>query len=128
MDAQDGFYSIIDYAVDGERTQQELIEAFAEIQRRWVSFYKGYCGATLFASIDGRRVYNIVKWASRNDFEDFELNSDTAGRIAAIEAAVSGVSGAAVPQMTGPPRFTVTCVVHPSANPPPKEHHATDPY
>ncbi len=126
MDDQRGFFSIIDYAVDGERSQRELIDAFADIQQRWVSSYPGYRGARLFASVDGRRVYNVIEWASRADFETFERTSDTAGRVAAIEAAVAGVSGTAVPQMTGPPRFTLARVIHPTtANK--EDDHAPDP-
>lgn len=126
MDDQ-GFFSIIDYAVDGEHTQRELIDAFADIQQRWVCFYPGYRGARLFASVDGRRLYNLIEWASRADFEHFERVSDTAGRIAAIEAAVAGVSGTAIPQMTGPPRFTLARVIQPATDHE-EEHHAPDPH
>ena len=127
MDDEHGFFSIIDYAVDGAHTQRELIEAFAEIQERWVCFHPGYRSARLFASVDGRRVYNVIHWATRADFDEFEKTSDTAGRIAAIEAAVAGVSGTAVPQMSGPPRFTLARVVHPTNTTIKEEHHATDP-
>lgn len=79
----EAFFSIIDYAVDGPKTQRELVDAFTEIQRDWVRFYPGYRGARIFASIDGRRVYNLVEWASRAHFEEFEQTSDSAGRVAA---------------------------------------------
>ncbi|MET4427826.1 C-6 monooxygenase [Mycolicibacterium sp. 624] len=124
-----GFYSIIDYTVDGPQAQNELIDAFAEIQRRWVRFYPGYRSAHLLASIDGRRVYNVIEWASRADFDEFESVSDTAGRMAAIESAIAGVSGTATPNMTGPPRFTVARVVHPGPREPhttKEDHHASD--
>jgi C-6 monooxygenase len=114
MADEQSFFSIIDYAVDGARTQRELIDAFAEIQQQWVSFHEGYRGARLFASVDGRRVYNLIEWASRADFERFEQTSDTAGRVAALEAAIAGVSGTAVSQMTGPPRFVEARVVAPN--------------
>lgn len=42
MGTDSGFYSIIDHTVDGFDTQRELVEAFAEIQERWVRFYPGY--------------------------------------------------------------------------------------
>lgn len=108
-----GFYSIIDYAVDGPETQRELIDAFAEIQERWVRFYPGYRSARLFASIDGTRVYNVVHWASEADFRHFEETSDTEGRMAAIQAAIDSVPGTAEPRMTGAPRFTVAREVLP---------------
>ncbi|MBL7499401.1 antibiotic biosynthesis monooxygenase [Frankia sp. CNm7] len=112
-----GFYSIIDYAVDGPDSQRELVEAFAEIQRRWVSFYPGYRSARIFASVDGTRVYNVVHWVSEADFRHFEQTSDTAGRVAAIEAAVAGVRGWAKPRMTGAPRFRVAREVGPGPRP-----------
>ncbi|EFC79206.1 antibiotic biosynthesis monooxygenase [Parafrankia sp. EUN1f] len=115
--ADKSFYSIIDYAVDGPDSQRGLVEAFAEIQRQWVSFYPGYHSAQIFASIDGTRVYNIVRWASEADFRHFEQVSDTAGRIAAIQTAVAGVTGWAEPRMTGAPRFTVAREVGPGPRP-----------
>ena len=108
-----GFYSVIDYAVDGTRTQRELIDEFARIQERWVRFHPGYVSATLFADLAGTRVYNLVQWRSAEDFRRFEENSDTAGRIAAIEAALAAVSGTAEPRMTAAPRFTVARKVAP---------------
>lgn len=107
MSGDTGYYSIIDYAVDGPRTQDELVEAFAELQERWVRSYPGYCSARIFASLDGTRVYNVVHWASEADFAHFEATSDNEGRAAAIEAAIASVSGWAEPRMTGPPRFTL---------------------
>jgi C-6 monooxygenase len=115
--ADESFYSIIDYEVDGPGSQQELAAAFAEIQRRWVSFYPGYESARIFASLDGTRVYNVVRWTSEADFRHFEQTSDTAGRVAAIQAAVAGVAGWAEPRMTGVPRFTVAHEVGPSLRP-----------
>lgn len=126
MDDHRGFFSIIDYAVDGPRSQRELIDAFADIQQRWVSFYPGYRGARLFASVDGCRVYNLIEWASQAAFEDFEQTSDTAGRVAAIETAIAGISGTAVPQMTGHPRFTLARVIHPTTVNK-EDDHAPDP-
>jgi C-6 monooxygenase len=113
MTTDPGFYSIIDYAVDGPKTQQELVEAFAAIQERWVRFYPGYKSARLFASVDGTRLYNLVHWASEEDFRNFEETSDTEGRIAAIQRAVDGVSGTAEPRMSEAPRFTVVREVGP---------------
>jgi C-6 monooxygenase len=109
----DGFYSIIDYEVDGPGSQRELVDAFVELQERWVRFYPGYRSARIFASVDGRRIYNVVHWASEEDYRRFEATSDTAGRSAAIQAAVDGVSGWAEPRMTGAPRFRLARQVGP---------------
>lgn len=108
-----GFYSIIDYTVDGPQTQQELIEAFARLQERWVRFYPGYKSAHLFASIDGTRVYNIVHWESEAAFREFERVSDNAGRVAAIRHALEGLSGKAEARMSGPPRYNIVREVTP---------------
>ncbi|MBX3213832.1 MAG: antibiotic biosynthesis monooxygenase [Labilithrix sp.] len=108
-----GFYSIIDYTVDGPRTQEELIDAFVEIQERWVRFYPGYDSARLFASIDGLRVYNIVRWESEAAYRDFERDSDNVGRHAAIRRALDSLSGEAEARMSGPPRYALVRVVLP---------------
>ena len=109
----DGFYSIIDYAVDGPDSQRRLVDAFAALQERWVRSYPGYRSAQIFASVDGTRVYNVVHWASEAAFRHFEATSDTEGRSAAIQAAVEGVPGWAEPRMTGAPRFRLAHVVVP---------------
>ena len=113
METQDGFYSIIDYTVDGVETRQALVEAFVAIQQRWVRFYPGYRSARFFASTDGSRVYNIVHWASEADFRNFEANSDNAGRAAAIREALEGLGGRAQPRMAGPPRYRIVAEVLP---------------
>lgn len=109
----EGFYSIIDYTVDGPRTQRELVEAFAEIQERWVRFYPGYRSARFHVSVDGTRVYTIVHWATEADFRHFAATSDTEGRTAAINAALAGLSGTAEPRMSGDPRYVVVREVGP---------------
>ncbi|APR81908.1 2-hydroxychromene-2-carboxylate isomerase/DsbA-like thioredoxin domain protein [Minicystis rosea] len=108
----DGFYSIIDYAVDGVETQRRLISAFVEIQERWVRFHPGYRSARFFASFDGRRVYNVVHWDSEEAFRQFEKTSDNAGRWAALEAALAALPGAE-PRMNGAPRFKMVQEVAP---------------
>jgi C-6 monooxygenase len=113
MHKDSGFYSIIEYSVDGPQTQRELVEAFAEIQERWVRFYPGYRSARFHVSTDGTRVYNIVHWASEADYRHFEQTSDTAGRMAAIQAALKSLSGKAESRMTGDPRYVVTREVGP---------------
>lgn len=113
----DGFYSVIDYTVDGEPTQNALIEAFATIQEEWVRFYPGYRSARLFASVDGSRVYNIVHWAGEADFRNFERVSDNAGRAAAIEIVLKSLSGKAEPRMSGPPRYRLARAVEPGPAP-----------
>lgn len=111
------FYSIIDYAVDGLATQERLIESFAAIQEQWVRWYPGYVSARLFGSLDGTRVYNLVQWASEEDYRNFESTSDTAGRIAAIETALAELPGTAEPRMTGAPRFRLARRVLPGPTP-----------
>ncbi|MFC5751387.1 antibiotic biosynthesis monooxygenase family protein [Actinomadura rugatobispora] len=113
MTADPGFYSIIDYTVDGPDTQRDLVEAFAEIQERWVRFYPGYRSARFLVGVEGTRVYNVVHWASEADFRHFEEVSDTEGRIAAIQQALNGLKGKAEPRMTESPRYTVAREVGP---------------
>ncbi|MDI6098905.1 antibiotic biosynthesis monooxygenase [Actinoplanes sp. NEAU-A12] len=113
MTTDTGFYSIIDYTVDGPATQRELVTAFAEIQQRWVRFYPGYRSARFHISTDGTRVYNIVHWASEADYRNFVATSDTEGRMAAIREALNGLSGKAEPRMSGNPTYVVDREVGP---------------
>ena len=111
MDDDGEFYSIIDYAVDGPDTQRELIRVFAGLQERWVRYYAGYQDSTLFASLSGDRVYNVVRWDSEAHYRRFEEDSHSDGRIAAIQASLAGLSGRAEPRMSGPALFRVARVV-----------------
>jgi len=113
VSADSGFYSIIEYTVDGPETQKELVEAFAEIQERWVRFYPGYRSARFHVSLDGTRVYNIVHWESEADYRHFEATSDTEGRLAAIRKALESLSGKAEPSMSGLPHYKVVREVGP---------------
>ncbi|MFC7446622.1 antibiotic biosynthesis monooxygenase family protein [Rhodococcus daqingensis] len=115
MSTDTSFYSIIDYTVDGPRTQTELVDAFAELQDRWVSFYPGYVSARFHVSTDGSRVYNIVHWASEADYRNFIETSDTEGRVSDIAAALGGITGTAEPRMSGIPTYTVVREVGPRA-------------
>lgn len=107
MSEDKGFYSIIEYAVDGPETQTALVEAFAAIQDRWVRFYPGYVSARFHASVDGTRVVNVVSWASEADYRHFEETSDTAGRLAAIQAALDGLPGEVESLVSANPRYRV---------------------
>ncbi|WP_218061774.1 antibiotic biosynthesis monooxygenase [Planobispora rosea] len=80
MSPDPGFYSIIDYTVDGFDTQHEFVEAFTEIQERWARSHPGYRSARFHVSTDGTRVYDIVHWAGERDYRDFVETSDTEGR------------------------------------------------
>lgn len=113
MSADTGFYSIIDYTVDGPQTQVELVSAFAEIQERWVRFYPGYRSARFHVSTDGTRVYNIVHWASEADYRHFVETSDTDGRMAAIGRAADSLGGRAEARISGVPTYTVVREVGP---------------
>ncbi|MBP1161884.1 MULTISPECIES: antibiotic biosynthesis monooxygenase [unclassified Rhodococcus (in: high G+C Gram-positive bacteria)] len=118
MSTDTGFYSIIDYTVDGPRTRTELVDAFAEMQNRWVSFYPGYRSARFHVSTDGSRVYNIVHWASEADYRNFVETSDTEGRMSAIGAALKAIAGKAEPRMSGIPTYTVVREVGPRTREP----------
>ncbi|MDW5593836.1 antibiotic biosynthesis monooxygenase [Conexibacter stalactiti] len=111
--ADTGFYSFIDYTVDGPQTQRELIEAFAEIQEQRVRSHPGYRSARFFASTDGTRVYNVVSWASEADYLRFDETDDREQRQAAIQRALDGLSGHAEPRMTGAPRYRLLREVGP---------------
>ncbi|MFI6452584.1 antibiotic biosynthesis monooxygenase family protein [Streptosporangium amethystogenes] len=113
MNTDTGFYSIIDYTVNGFDTQRELVEVFAEIQERWVRFHPGYRSARFHVSTDGTRVYNIVHWASEADYRNFVETSDTEGRAAAIREALEGLSGNAEARMSGVPTYSVVREVGP---------------
>ncbi|MDG4795655.1 antibiotic biosynthesis monooxygenase [Micromonospora sp. WMMD1082] len=108
-----GFYSIIDYTVDGPQSQHELIEAFAEIQERRVRHYPGYRSARLLASQDGTRVYNVVAWQSEAHWRHFDKTDDLQERQADIDRAVDGISGTATPRMTNTPRYDLVREVLP---------------
>ncbi|KZB86077.1 antibiotic biosynthesis monooxygenase [Amycolatopsis regifaucium] len=113
MNEDKGFYSIIEYAVDGPETQAALVDAFAEIQERWVRFYPGYVSARFHASIDGTRVFNLVSWASEVDYRHFEETSDLAGRLEAIQAALDGLPGEVESRVSANPRYRVVREIGP---------------
>lgn len=113
MNAEPGFYSIIDYTVDGPETQRALVEAFAEIQERRVRSYPGYRSARFLASTDGSRVYTIVSWASEADFRHFDETDDMEARQADIRRALAGLPGKAEPRMSGAPRYVLMREVRP---------------
>ncbi|MCH0541912.1 antibiotic biosynthesis monooxygenase [Streptomyces sp. MUM 203J] len=115
MSTDNGFYSIIDYTVDGPETQAELVSAFAEIQERWVSFYPGYRSSRFHVSTDGARVFNIVHWESEADYRNFVESSDTEGRMSAIGKALEGLSGRAELRMAEVPTYKVVREVGPRA-------------
>ncbi|MFD9720495.1 antibiotic biosynthesis monooxygenase [Streptomyces sp. NPDC059076] len=117
MTTDRGFYSIIDYTVDGHETQTALVDAFAAIIEKWVSPYPGYRSARFHISTDGTRVYNIVAWESESSYRDFVETSDTEGRMAAIGAALKGLAGRAEPRMTGAPTYRVVREVGPRPTP-----------
>lgn len=118
MSTDTGFYSIIDYTVDGPATQAELVDVFANLQEQWVRFYPGYRSARFHVSTDGTRVYNIVHWADEADYRNFVETSDTEGRTAAIQKAVEGLAGRAEPRMSGVPTYTVVREVGPGPQQP----------
>ncbi len=113
MSTENGFYSIIDYTVDGPETQRELVDAFADIQERRVRGYPGYRAARFLVSSDGTRVYNIVSWDSEADWRHFDETDDLEERQADIKRALAGLSGKAEPRMSGAPRYTLMREVRP---------------
>lgn len=113
MSEDKGFYSIIEYATDGRETQAALVDAFTEIQERWVRFYPGYVSARFHVSVDGTRVFNLVSWASEADYRHFEETSDTAGRIEAIQAVLDGLPGEVESRVSANPRYRVAREIGP---------------
>lgn len=81
-------------------------------------FYRGYRSVRLLGSVAGTRLYNLVHWASEADYREFEKTSDTAGRMAAIQSALDGLSGADAPRMTEVPRYAVLREVAPASEHP----------
>ncbi len=113
MSEDKGFYSIIEYAVDGPGTQAALVDAFAGIQERWVRFYPGYISSRFHVSVDGTRVINLVSWASEADYRHFEETSDLDGRLAAIHAALDGLPGEVESRVSANPRYRVAREIGP---------------
>ncbi|MFF7726107.1 antibiotic biosynthesis monooxygenase [Streptomyces sp. NPDC008001] len=105
MTKESGFYSIIDYTVDGPETQRALLKEFTEIQKSWVRFYPGYRSAQFHLSTDGTRVVNLIHWATEADYRNFVENSDTDGRLAAIRQALENLPGKAEINMPGAPTY-----------------------
>lgn len=112
-DDREPFFSIIDYEVSGVDAQDRFVDESAAIQERWVRHHPGYVSATFFASVGGDRVYNLIEWRSKADFDRFESESDTDGRLAAIASAIDAVPGRVQARMTGAPRFRIVRTVHP---------------
>ncbi|AXC49221.1 hypothetical protein DRW48_05570 [Paracoccus suum] len=81
------FVSMIDYTVPSPERQAEIAGAFQRIQEDWVAPYAGFRSARFLASTDGRLVRVIVEWESEAAMREFEQVSDTAGRLAALDAA-----------------------------------------
>ena len=113
-----GFVIILEYTVEGPEQQRQLVEGLAALGKRWVRFHPGFLSARFHISTDGTRVVNFVNWASEEDYRNFLANSDTEGRIAAIEEVLANVSGnvsspldSANPTIPG---FTVYRTVEPS--------------
>lgn len=86
------YLSIIDYSTAGYEDQPVVADAFAEIQRDWVAQYQGFVSAQFLASTDGRSVRAIVTWSSKEAFDRFERESDSAGRLAALQSAFDKLS------------------------------------
>lgn len=83
----DRFYSMIDYSISGSHTPTEVAMAFARIQHDWVAIYPGFIGARFFVSTDETIVRGIVEWDSEAALQAFERQSDTEGRLSALQAA-----------------------------------------
>ncbi|TGG90264.1 antibiotic biosynthesis monooxygenase [Natronospirillum operosum] len=92
MTSPAAFYSIIDYTALSAQSQQDIAEAFAQIQRDWVAPYSGFVSARFLASTDGKVVRAIVEWETEEAFHAFEKESDGEGRIAALEAVFQKLS------------------------------------
>lgn len=108
MTASKGFYSIIDYTAPNVGDQAKIAARFAQIQRDWVASYPGYVSARFLASTDGATVRAIVEWESDEAFHSFERESDSKGRMAALETAFRELSTQGSRQT-----FTAICEVLP---------------
>ena len=102
----DRFYSMIDYSVSGSHTPSEVATAFADIQQEWVAVYPGFIGARFFASTDATIVRGIVEWESEAALHAFERQSDSEGRLSALQAAFDRL-GSTGSRMTFRPIHTV---------------------
>ncbi|MDL5511112.1 antibiotic biosynthesis monooxygenase [Arenibacter sp. M-2] len=111
-----GFYSIIEYDVDTPDVQDLFVELFAEVQEKFVAPYPGYISSTFVASIDGKRIYNLVHWASEADFDHFEKVSDAKSRLEAREQVISKLKDKAHFREVGSPRYRVLKTVTPTKN------------
>lgn len=112
-----GFIIILDYTVDGPEQQRQLVDGLAELVKQWVRPHPGFLSAKFHSSTDGTRVINFVHWASEEDYHNFLENSDTDGRIAAIEQALANVSGTVVSPMDSTPNTSPSYTIHRTVTP-----------
>lgn len=108
-----GFYSIIEYDIDSPDMQNLFVELFAEVQEKFVAMYPGYISATFAASIDGKRIYNLVHWESEADFNHFEKVSDAKSRLEARKQVISKLKDKAHFREVGSPRYRVLRTITP---------------
>jgi heme-degrading monooxygenase HmoA len=87
MTPHSGFYSIVDYLFPKAEDPGEVAAAFAQVQSDWVASYPGYVSARFLANTEGSLVRAIIQWESEETFRAFETESDSKGRMAALEGA-----------------------------------------
>jgi C-6 monooxygenase len=87
------FCTVLDHAVDGQCTQQGLIDALVTVHERWLRRRPGYRSAQFLASLDGRQVLTIVRWGTESDFRAFETSPDNATVMADIQRTLDGLPG-----------------------------------
>ncbi|BCJ61903.1 antibiotic biosynthesis monooxygenase [Micromonospora endophytica] len=88
-----GFCTVLDHTVDGQHTQQALIDALIDLHERWLSHRAGYQSTQFLASIDGAHVLSIVRWNNESAFRAFEASPDNATVMADIQQTLSGLAG-----------------------------------
>lgn len=85
------FVNILDVEPD---RQQELIDLLSRGIEDVIRHRPGFISLTLLASLDGRRVINLARWASADDVRATQGDpraADHAARAAAIATAMPGV-------------------------------------
>lgn len=115
------FVIILDYIADGPEQQRQLVNGLAELMEQWVSPHSGFLSAKFHTSTDGTQVINIVHWASEKDYRNFLTNSDTDGRIAAIEQALANVSGTVSSPLDSNPDKIPSYTIHRTVTSDPRE-------
>jgi heme-degrading monooxygenase HmoA len=97
MAPHSGSYAVVDYVFPKTGDPGEVAAAFAQVQSDWVACYPGYVSARFLAGTDGGHVRAIIQWESGEAFRVFQTESDSKGRMAALEGDLRSHATASVP-------------------------------